>query len=74
MTNPNVILESSKTFLPGETVYLKSRYGLSPITPKYFEILNKLPNSEGRSQYRIVNKRVGHERVELGSNLLRATE
>ncbi|HAT87057.1 MAG TPA: hypothetical protein DCS30_14560 [Rhizobiales bacterium] len=51
-------------FQAGDTVSLKSRVGLSPVTPKYFKILFKLPNSEGMSWYRIRNDRFNHEREE----------
>ncbi|PLW75295.1 hypothetical protein C0081_20485 [Cohaesibacter celericrescens] len=61
-------------FQLGDTVSLKSREGLSPATPKSFKILLKLPNSEGRSLYRIRNNRLDHERVELGSGLVRIEE
>jgi len=34
-----------------------------------FTVLMRLPDNQGKAQYRIRNEEQGHERVEQGSNL-----
>jgi hypothetical protein len=40
-----------------------------PRTPMDFTVLMRLPDNQGKAQYRIRNEEHGHERVEQGSNL-----
>lgn len=56
-------------FTKGQHVALQSRVGLSPRTPMDFTVLMRLPDNQGKAQYRIRNDEQGHERVEQGSNL-----
>lgn len=56
-------------FTKGQRVTLQSRVGLSPRTPMDFTVLMRLPDNQGKAQYRIRNEEHGHERVEQGSNL-----
>ena len=56
-------------FTKGQHVALQSRVGLSPKTPMEFTVLMRLPDNQGKAQYRIRNDEQGHERVEQGSNL-----
>jgi hypothetical protein len=56
-------------FTKGQRVTLQSRVGLSPRTPMDFTVLMRLPDNQGKAQYRIRNEEQGHERVEQGSNL-----
>jgi len=56
-------------FVEGQTVSLISRVGLSPKTPRRFEVLYRMPDIGGQSQYRIRSDDGGHERVEKGANL-----
>jgi len=56
-------------FTKGQQVALQSRVGLSPRTPVEFTVLMRLPDNQGKAQYRIRNEEQGHERVEQGSNL-----
>ncbi len=67
-----IVLEYSMTknvFTKGQQVALQSRVGLSPRTPMEFTVLMRLPDNQGKAQYRIRNEEQGHERVEQGSNL-----
>jgi hypothetical protein len=57
-------------FEAGQLVSLQSRAHLSPATPMLFKVKNRLPDKNGVAQYRIKNAERGHERVELGSNLV----
>jgi len=58
-----------QVFRPGQTVALRSRVGLSPVTPSLFQVQMRLTDSRGRSMYRIRNNQHDYERVEPGSNL-----
>jgi len=60
---------SKNVFTKGQQVTLQSRVGLSPRTPMEFTVLMRLPDNQGKAQYRIRNEEQGHERVEQGSNL-----
>jgi len=60
---------SKTVFTKGQQVALQSRVGLSPRTPVEFTVLMRLPDNNGKAQYRIRNEEQGHERVEQGSNL-----
>ena len=60
---------SKNIFTKGQQVALQSRVGLSPRTPVEFTVLMRLPDNNGKAQYRIRNEEQGHERVEQGSNL-----
>tara|TARA_R110002012_G_scaffold77840_3_gene198242 strand:+ start:6311 stop:6529 length:219 start_codon:yes stop_codon:yes gene_type:complete len=60
---------SKNVFTKGQQVTLQSRVGLSPRTPREFTVLMRLPDNQGKAQYRIRNEEQGHERVEQGSNL-----
>lgn len=60
---------ATKLFTKGQQVALQSRVGLSPRTPLEFTVLMRLPDNNGKAQYRIRNEEQGHERVEQGSNL-----
>ncbi len=60
---------SKNVFTKGQHVSLQSRVGLSPRTPMDFTVLMRLPDNQGKAQYRIRNEEQGHERVEQGSNL-----
>jgi hypothetical protein len=60
---------AKNVFTKGQKVTLQSRVGLSPRTPEDFTVLMRLPDNQGKAQYRIRNEEHGHERVEQGSNL-----
>ncbi|MEM5492345.1 hypothetical protein [Hoeflea sp. AS16] len=60
---------TKNVFTKGQHVSLQSRVGLSPRTPMEFTVLMRLPDNQGKAQYRIRNDEQGHERVEQGSNL-----
>jgi len=60
---------AKNVFTKGQRVALQSRVGLSPRTPMDFTVLMRLPDNQGKAQYRIRNDEQGHERVEQGSNL-----
>lgn len=60
---------TKNVFTKGQHVALQSRVGLSPRTPMEFTVLMRLPDNQGKAQYRIRNDEQGHERVEQGSNL-----
>ena len=59
----------SNIFTTGQHVTLQSRVGLSPRTPMNFTVVMRMPDNNGKAQYRIRNEAQGHERVEQGSNL-----
>jgi hypothetical protein len=59
----NRLTMSSHRFAVGQTVRLRSTFGLSPRTAEVYRITGRLPEKDRSPQYRVRSDQERHERV-----------